>query len=178
MGYSTLVGSFRRAQVRAGFGAVLWLTGFKRTSSGDSDAAWDSAGDDGEARAVPLGRADFDAVPEQIGRVLDDEEPEAEPVHPALIVSPKGPEDRRQGVGTYADSGVANLDPQFRAAPARRDEHATAGRRVVNCIAYQVSQHAGQQNRVTESRTGSRSDAKRDPFHPCRLCQLPRKPPD
>src|SRR5260370_17745023 len=136
MGYSTLVGSFRRAQVRAGFGAVLWLTGFKRTSSGDSDAAWGSVGEDGEARAVPLGRADFDAVPEQIGRVLHDEEPEAEPVHPALIVSPKGPEDRRQGVGTYADSGVADLDPPFRAATARPDEHATTARRLVNSFSY------------------------------------------
>ena len=42
-------------------------------------------GNDGEARAAPLIRAYFDAVAEQIGRVLHDEEPEAETVRPALI---------------------------------------------------------------------------------------------
>ncbi len=44
--------------------------------------------------------------PEQIGRVLHDEEPEAEPVHPTLIVSLRGPEDRRQRLSAYADDLV------------------------------------------------------------------------
>ena len=77
-------------------------------------------GDDRETRAAPLGRTDFDAVPEQFGCVLHDEEPEAETVRPAVIGSLKRPEDRRQRAGADADTGIAHRDAQFRAAAAAR----------------------------------------------------------
>ena len=101
-------------------------------------------GDDGETRAAPLGRADVDVVPEQIGGVLDDKEPEAETVRPALIGPLKGAEYRRQGLGGYADAGVTHLDAQLRAKTARGDGHRATGRRVINGVSYEISQHAGQ----------------------------------
>jgi hypothetical protein len=74
-----------------------------------------------------------------------------------------------------ADAGVAYLDAQLRAAAAGRNEHATAGGRVVDCVAYQVPQHAGQQNRVAESHAPRRSDEKGDSFQPCRFSKLRRE---
>src|SRR5258708_25027649 len=53
-------------------------------------------GDDGETRAASLGRADVDAVPEQIGGVLDDKEPQAETVRPAVIGPAEDTQHRRQ----------------------------------------------------------------------------------
>src|SRR5216683_3643706 len=75
-------------------------------------------------------------------------------------------------MGWDADAGVAHLNAQLRAKTPRGDEHKTAGGRVMNGISYQVSQHAVEQNRVTESRTASRSYAKRDPLQMCRFCKL------
>ena len=74
--------------------------------------------------------------------MLHDEESEPEPVRPAFVASLKGPENRRQRVRGYADAGVAHLDVQFRAKTARGNEHRATGRRVVNGIPYEVSQHA------------------------------------
>jgi hypothetical protein len=117
-------------------------------------------GYDGETPAAPFGRADFDAVSEQIRCVLYDEEPEAETVRAASVALLKGRENRRQHTGAHADAGVANLDAQFQAATARGDEHVTAGRRVVNGVAYQVVQHAGQQKRGAEIRAAFRTKSK------------------
>jgi len=89
-------------------------------------AARGSIGDNGKTRAAPLGRAEFDAVSEQIGGVLHDKEPEAETVLPGFVGSLKRREDRRQRVGANADTGIAHRNAEFRAATAGRDEHAAA----------------------------------------------------
>src|SRR5882672_4945343 len=101
-------------------------------------------------------------MPEKIGGVLHDEQPKAKTVCLACIGSLKSLEDPRQRASADADAGVAHLDAQFRAATGRRDEYATAGWRVVDRVAYQVTQHAGQQNRVAESHPPGRSDKERD----------------
>src|SRR4029077_20095520 len=104
-----------------------------------------------------------------------DVETESETVRSTIIGSLKGLEDRRESTGADTDAGVAHLDPQFRAATASRDEHATPGRRIVDRVAYQVPQHAGQQDRVTERGPTRRGDKKGDPFQPCRSSELPRE---
>src|SRR3984893_14957103 len=76
---------------------------------------------DGEARALVLGRADLDAVSEQIRRMLHNEEPEPETVRLAFLGPLESPEDRRQRAGADADAGVAHRDAELRAATARRE---------------------------------------------------------
>jgi hypothetical protein len=106
-------------------------------------------GDDRETRAAPLGRTDFDTVPEQFGCLLHDEEPEAETVRPAVIGSLKRPEDRRQRAGADADTGIAHRDAQFRAAAAARwrrpvsskhgEQRGRRGRASSSCAATAIS---------------------------------------
>ena len=57
-------------------------------------------------------------MPEQIGGVLDNKEPEAETVRPTFVIPLKRPEDYRQRAGADADTGVAHLDTQLRAESA------------------------------------------------------------
>jgi hypothetical protein len=79
---------------------------------------------------------------EQIGGVLDNEQTEAEAIGAGVTGSLKGLKNHRQSSGADADAGVADLDAQFPAAPASGDEHAAAGPRVVDRVAYRVAQHA------------------------------------
>src|SRR2546423_8995787 len=57
------------------------------------------AAHDREARATPLGRANLEAMSEQVCRVLHDEEPESKPVGVTLVASLESPENHRQGIG-------------------------------------------------------------------------------
>src|SRR6266852_7632536 len=61
---------------------------------------------DGEARALVFGRADLDAVSEQIRRVLHNEEPKPKTIQPAFVGPFESPEDRRKRAGADADAGV------------------------------------------------------------------------
>jgi hypothetical protein len=66
----------------------------------------------------------------------------------------------------------------YRAVSVTDDKHDTAGQRVVDRVPYQCPQHAGRQNRMTESCTETRSNAKRDPFQPCCFRELRREIPE
>src|SRR5256714_7223893 len=105
------------------------------------------AAHDRKARATPLGRANLEAMSEQVCRVLHDEEPESKPVGVTLVASLESPENHRQGIGGDADAAVMHGDPHFRSKTARADPYGAAGRRVINGIPYQNLPDAAEQNR-------------------------------
>src|ERR1700730_16625529 len=87
-------------------------------------------------------------MPEAIGGSLDDEETEPQTVGSHRVEPEKWFEYRCQFVRMDTLAVIAYLDPKCRSTPATADEDTPTGRRVIERIAREMSQHLVEQHGV------------------------------
>jgi hypothetical protein len=79
-------------------------------ASSDAGVCWGGIGDDDKTRAPAYGRGHMDAVPEEFGGALYDEQPEPETLGAGYVCPVKGPDNIRQIIGGNAHAAVAYLE--------------------------------------------------------------------
>ena len=80
----------------------------------------------------------------------DDEQPEAQSVSVCCIDSMKGVEYPSELLRLNSNTGVVNLDVDFRSAAPAAEQHTAARRRVFDAVTEEISQDARQQGSVAQ----------------------------
>src|SRR5260370_36695742 len=113
-------------------------------------------------------------MPEETPRALHNEQAEPQPIRAGWVDPVKGLENPRDFVGRNADTVIPHLDAYRGAAPPAGHQDATAARRIVDRVAYQISQDTAQQAVVAENGSADREDAKLYPVRPRGIVEFSR----